>query len=242
VACVSASTRSQLSRWFGVEVWKKAEVIFNAVESKPSAIQGPLPELSDEASFVLSVSQHRQNKNIPLAIRIFADAVGRGILPRKTLLLIIGITGPATHQVRREIGKSGLDSQIRLLSGVSEDDLQWCYRRCKCLLAPSSIEGFGLPIAEALLAGCPVVCSDIPAFREIGRDAVRYVPFGERILEEYSRAIRELLAEDRPNPLRLAHLSPQAIGSQYLNLYRKVINMGCAPEAKKQLNVRSILD
>ena len=240
VACVSASTRSQLTRWFGVEMANKAEVILNAVESKPAASRSPLFERGGGASFILCVAQHRQNKNVPLAIRIFANAVGKGILTPETQLLIIGIPGPASALVKKQIRQSRVEGQVRLLSGVSEAELQGCYRHCKFLLAPSSIEGFGLPIAEALLTGCPVVCSDIPAFREIGHDAVRYVPFGNQVLEGYNRAIREVLVEARPNALRLQHLSPQVIGSQYLDFYRKVINMSCAPEMKRQLNVRSL--
>ena len=45
----------------------------------------------------------------------------------------------------------------------------------KRLSAPSITEGFGLPVAEALLAGCRVVCSDIPAHREVGDGHCRFV-------------------------------------------------------------------
>ena len=53
---------------------------------------------------------------------------------------------------------------VMLVSGISDAEMQWCYRNCDLLLAPSTIEGFGLPVAEALLAGCRIVCSDIPPF------------------------------------------------------------------------------
>jgi hypothetical protein len=58
-----------------------------------------------------------------------------------------------------------------------------------------------------LLAGCPVVCSEIPAFREIGGKHCRYVPFGENIVERYETAVIETLAQPRLEPLALSRLS-----------------------------------
>ena len=55
-------------------------------------------------------------------------------------------------------------------------------RRCSALFAgadlfafPSRHEGFGIPVLEAMAQGTPVVCSDIPAFREVAGDAARFV-------------------------------------------------------------------
>jgi glycosyltransferase involved in cell wall biosynthesis len=90
------------------------------------------------------------------------------------------------------------------------------------LLAPSSIEGFGLPVAEALLAGCPVVCSDIAAFREVGADRCRYVGFGDMVLEDYEEAVRTTLAEPRRDAVAMPHCLPGVIAGKYMDLYRKL--------------------
>ena len=59
---------------------------------------------------------------------------------------------------------------------------------------PSSGEGFGLPLAEAALYRVPVVCTDLPAFREIASEGVRYVPV-EAGAKAFSAAVLEALSD-----------------------------------------------
>ena len=62
---------------------------------------------------------------------------------------------------------------IHVTGYVDEEDLPVLYGLAEALLFPSFDEGFGLPVLEAMAAGCPVVCSDGVA-REFAGDAVRY--------------------------------------------------------------------
>ena len=50
------------------------------------------------------------------------------------------------------------------------------YRRAAAVVCPSVYEGFGLPLVEAMAAGAPLVCSDIPVFREVAADAAVFAP------------------------------------------------------------------
>jgi glycosyltransferase involved in cell wall biosynthesis len=221
IACVSGSTRARLQR-FGPSLHRKAVTIFNAVQ--PPAVTPVRPQFCAEGwPFLLCIAQHRVNKNIPLAVRIFERLRRHRAVCRDARLLVIGIPGPETARIQAQIRHSALERQVILLSGIAEAELQWCYRNCELLLAPSSIEGFGLPVAEALLAGCRVVCSDIAAFREVGADRCRYVSFGDDVVERYQEAIRATLAQPRRAPAALPRLMPAVIAREYLELYARLM-------------------
>jgi glycosyltransferase involved in cell wall biosynthesis len=231
IACVSAFTESRLALWFPPPVSRKALTIPNSVEPMQRAAHKAPGGLPPGNPFVLCVAQHRQNKNVPLAVRVFAQALMVRALPPDARLLVLGMSGPDTPRILAEIDKLHLGRRVVLLDGISDQELLWCYRNCLLLFAPSSIEGFGLPIVEALIAGCPVVCSDIPAFREVGSHLCRYVPRSRNLIEGYIQAFKDVIAEPRPSSSSMPEFSPAVIGGRYMDLYRRLIGYPVAPQS-----------
>jgi glycosyltransferase involved in cell wall biosynthesis len=225
VACVSEATQTRLEKLFPAQA-RKTVTIPNVVERDRSMRMDRFAAIPDDRIFFLCVAQHRANKNVPLAIRIFGRILRKRLIPCSSQLVVVGIEGPDTRAIQAEISELRLEANVLLLSGLSDAELQWCYRHCRLLLAPSKIEGFGLPIGEALLAGCPVVCSDIPAFREVGGDRCHYVRWGEGLLQEYENAIRAVLESPRPNPVSLPDFSLRTIGNKYVSLYETLACSG----------------
>lgn len=229
IACVSESTRRQLERRASEAVFEKSVTIYNCVESPVLAsAHSPLP-CGSGTSFLLCIAQHRRNKNILLALRVFQRLLRNGDINPSTNMVIVGIPGPETGRIHSFIRTAGLAQRVVLLSGISDAEMHWCYRHCELLFAPSIVEGFGLPVAEALLVGARIVCSDIPAFRELGGDHCRYVPLGPSAEEDFSEAIRATLRERRGRPLFLPHLSARIIANQYMTMYRKAISRVASP-------------
>ena len=109
--------------------------------------------------------------------------------------------------------------------------MQWCYRHCALLVAPSTVEGFGLPVAEALLAGCRVICSDIPAFREVGGEHCEYIRLGPGAEGAFVKALQRALIQGRQLPVELPQLSATTIGEQYLQLYRSLLQPKASPDS-----------
>ncbi len=83
---------------------------------------------------------------------------------------------------------------------VSDEDLQAEYRHAEFFIFPSLMEGFGLPLLEAQLNGCPVLCSDIPAFREVAGNAAVY--FDPRLSESLVAAVAGFMQSTDSQDLR----------------------------------------
>jgi glycosyltransferase involved in cell wall biosynthesis len=224
IACVSASTLARLTGLDARLAQKKARILYNAVQPQtPQAAEVPVPNLNPEDRFLLCVAQHRRNKNILLVLRAFERLLPHGHLSPHMKLLIVGIPGPETQAIESFIAAHGLAQHVHLLNGIPEAQLQWCYRHCMALLAPSVIEGFGLPIAEGLIAGCRIVCSDIPAFRELATDSCHFVTLGPGEDENFAAAICAALRQPRPDPIDLPQLSPDVIAESCLDLYQSLL-------------------
>jgi glycosyltransferase involved in cell wall biosynthesis len=66
------------------------------------------------------------------------------------------------------------DDRFRWAQRASDEELQTLYAQCTAVVMASEGEGFGLPIIEAAVHGCPVVVRDLPVFREIAGDSAMY--------------------------------------------------------------------
>ena len=223
IACVSDITYLRLGEYVPLGVRQKAVRIYNSVEPGPTCSRkSPIPGWNGEP-FLLCVAQHRRNKNIALLIQVYQRLVESGRIDASMKLVVIGIAGPETPHILRTIDHAGLRDCVRLMEGLSDPELQWCYRNCEAVLAPSKTEGFGLPVVEGLLAGCRVVCSDIPAFRELGGEHCRYARLDGDAMEGFAEAIVASLQEPRPEPIAMPQLCAPAIASQYVRLYSKLL-------------------
>ncbi len=219
IACVSDSTRVQLLKRMPQKVLK-AVTVNNCVELAPIARRPSFVVQWPDRPFFLCIAQHRRNKNILLALRTFKRLLSQGSIRSDTMLVLIGMPGPETGRIESYIRTSGLNQCVVMTSGLSDAEINWCYRNCELLLAPSIVEGFGLPIVEGRLAGCRIVCSDIPAFRETGDPGCRFVTLGPDCEKDFAAAATACLAERRPLPVHLARFSASVVAEQYARLYR----------------------
>ena len=107
------------------------------------------------------------------------------------------------------------------LGAVSPAALEWLYSHATFLVFASRYEGFGLPLIEAAARGTPVIASDIPALRELGGDAVLFVPPAADDVAWADAVSR--LAADAPERERLRRAGlERAACHDYANVAREV--------------------
>jgi glycosyltransferase involved in cell wall biosynthesis len=87
------------------------------------------------------------------------------LVPGDLNLVIVG-GGPLSKEEKRLLQTNGV--QHTHLNNVEDDELKSLYLSSKACLVPSKVEGFGLPLVEAMSMGCPVICLKTPIALEVG--------------------------------------------------------------------------
>jgi glycosyltransferase involved in cell wall biosynthesis len=104
------------------------------------------------------------------------------------------------------IADLGLGDSVRLTGWVSRQELAELYRRAYACVYPSTFEGFGLPVLEAMAAGVPTACSDIEPLASLaGEAALQFDPTDDEAL----LAALERLISDEDLRARLAREGPR---------------------------------
>ena len=124
-------------------------------------------------SFLLAVGTVEPRKDLATLMRAHAE------LPEAPVLVIVGEPGWRCRSTLTTMRKLELNGRLRVLSRVSDEELQALYAAADMLVASSLYEGFGLPVLEAMSQGCPVVCSWSSSLPEVGGVAARYYPAGD---------------------------------------------------------------
>jgi glycosyltransferase involved in cell wall biosynthesis len=151
-------------------IWEAPDTCFGPPDDLETARKEAARIIGNESPYLLLVGVNIPTKRHDLAIAAFAKTV-----PRPWRLVLLQSRRSSDELVRLA---SRLDVADRLvwLEAVNRENVVKLIQGAGALVQPSNYEGFGLPVVEAMASGCPVVASDIPAFREITAGAALLVP------------------------------------------------------------------
>lgn len=193
VACVSQATRAQLLATGKVRP-ERVSVVYEGVHPACSAAShAPGVPSSTDHPEILHVGSTIPRKRIDVLLEIFA-----GVRRQFPGARLIRVGGTMTSGHRALAGKLGIAGAVTEMPFLEREDLTALYQRASVVVLPSDREGFGLPVAEAMACGAPVVASAIPALQEIGGSAAVYCPPGD--VPAWTAAIAMLLREQQNDP------------------------------------------
>jgi len=149
----------------------------------------------------LTIGTIEPRKNHPLLLGAF-DKVWQHCADVK--LCLVGVKGWSSEEVWYRIRRHPLyNRQLFTFSDLTDTELSYCYEHARALVYPSAIEGFGLPLVEALHHRLPAFASDIPIFREVGGEYCVFFGLGS------SDRLAELIIDFEKNGRLPAHKSPE---------------------------------
>ena len=178
-----------------------------------------------ERPFILSVAQKRAYKRLDTLIQALPS------LPGEPQLVLAGPPGDAEPALRALAAQLGVGARLRFVDWVDDADLAGLYAAAACFALPSEIEGFGLPVLEAMAHGTPVACADRWSLPEVVGDAGLLFDPGDQVA--VTSALRRLLEDDelagrlrRAGPERARRFSWESTARATLDAYRKALTAG----------------
>jgi glycosyltransferase involved in cell wall biosynthesis len=138
-----------------------------------------------DARVVLCVAQKRPYKNLARLIRALPE------LASDVVLVLPGAATAYEAELRALAEELGVQERVRFPDWLSDEELGELYRLSDAFVLPSLIEGFGIPVLEAMAYGVPVACSNVSALPEVAGDAA--LLFDPERQDDVTDAIRRLL-------------------------------------------------
>ena len=177
IITVSDATKHDLATWYRHGA-AKVVTIHSGIDSNfgrvtdPAALERVRATYGLPPSFVLAVGAARPHKNLEVIVE--AARLLDGSDPMR-FVLVSARDARWPDRVGELIRRYRLDDRVtRIGDGVAEADLPALYSLADAFVIPSLVEGFGLPLLEAMAVGCPAIASRTSSLPEVGGDAVRY--------------------------------------------------------------------
>lgn len=170
IICVSESTRSDLYEFANISDSQKVVVVPNGVSHTYQYLDCLVDE---QVLFVGARGSYKNFSNSVLALSKFSD------------VKLVCVGGGGFTRSEREFLEVNIPGRYRHAGKLTNHELNEQYNKSICLVYPSLYEGFGIPVLEAMRAGCPVIAVSSSSIPEVAGDAAWLLESGsvEEIVE-----------------------------------------------------------
>jgi glycosyltransferase involved in cell wall biosynthesis len=229
---VSEYSRRDMAHFYGLPP-ERIRVIPEGVDTKvfrPISDRAAISSwrervLGQDTPFLLYVGKPTKRRNIPNLLRAFATLKREHHVPHKLLLIGGALPGVSFHPLIHELGLGG---DIVIVPYASHEDIALAYNATSAVLYPSSYEGFGMPVLEAMACGAPVIALNNTAFPEFAGGVA--VLLDDASVDTLTGGILQVLNDDALRarmrvlgPERAARYDWHIIAGEYLPLLRALI-------------------
>lgn len=216
VTFISEFTKSEVLKHLNLSN-KKMAVIYNGISLNGTA---EAPAYQPSKKYLFSIGTVLPKKNFHVLIDFLK------IVPD----LEIVIAGTTYHQYAKEmittIKNSQLEDRFHLIGTISENQKIWYYTHAQGFIFPSLLEGFGLPVAEAMNFGLPLFLSRSTSLPEIGGpDANYFDTFSpEHMKSVYTEAMATFSPDKKSRLIERSKIfNWQKSATEYLKIYQELL-------------------
>ena len=193
IICISEFTRQDVHRQYGIPLEKMSTVWIIPSRNvwRPLSESSRVSLLSGmriTGPFFFFPAHGWPHKNHERLVEAFRRV--ESDLPLDVKLVMTGRPFPEDHPAGMMIHDQKLNKRILHLGYRSPLEVRALFQGCLALVFPSLFEGYGMPVAEAIIAGKPVLCSNVTSLPELAGDAA--LTFNPNSAEEIARSLLEV--------------------------------------------------
>ncbi len=196
VLCISKTTADVVDWYYKKKQFKRNKPLnlyyFHMGADVPGKTQEARPKIQDfvkSAKTFLMVGTLEPRKGHMIALQAFRKVIQEK--EHDCRLLIIGHNGWKNDGIKNQLALPEYKDKVLWVQDAADEELRWAYAHAGALIAASKDEGFGLPLVEAAHFGIPIICSDIPIFREVTQGHADY--FKAMDADDLARCMSEWL-------------------------------------------------
>ncbi len=227
IACISEQTGTDLIRLTKINpdivsvIYMGLNYSYSPMEKVEADERLEFLGISSNSPFILHVGGNHWYKNRLGVLAIFNYLRQQ---PELSDLLLFMVGKPFTDRMHQFVQGNSLETKVRELVAVENEDLRALYSTATALLFPSLQEGFGWPIVEAQACGCPVFTSNRAPMTEVGGEAAIYInpDCPEEAAREIAKNLPNVSKLKQAGLINVQRFTSQTMLESYIKLYQEI--------------------